>query len=236
MAWGAKPPTRVRLCAKAAGLLEATSSSHRLLWISTSPKRRRRQFVWAKRLRVHISGFATQEPGSNVVVESQVHRGTFFLACCRSIQSNARASNRRRVAHPRSPPRPDFVQPALVSELRSRFKHARCVRPWGAEAEDVDSAVAPPVAGAVSAAEAAEAAAAASMRALPTPSPVRSHPHALFPSVRDGSIRTRDPHAEAKARYPRHQLLGFHTQIAAGARRTLVENKLSPPPADLATP
>ena len=31
-------------------------------------------------------------------------------------QSNARASNRRRVAHPRSPPRPDFVQPALVSE------------------------------------------------------------------------------------------------------------------------
>ena len=51
-----------------------------------------------------------------VVVESQVHRGTFFLACCRSIQSNARASNRRRVAHPRSPPRPDFVQPALVSE------------------------------------------------------------------------------------------------------------------------
>ena len=171
-----------------------------------------------------------------VVVESQVHRGTFFLACCRSIQSNARASNRRRVAHPRSPPRPDFVQPALVSELRSRFKHARCVRPWGAEAEDVDSAVAPPVAGAVSAAEAAEAAAAASMRALPTPSPVRSHPHALFPSVRDGSIRTRDPHAEAKARYPRHQLLGFHTQIAAGARRTLVENKLSPAPADLATP
>ena len=100
----------------------------------------------------------------------------------------------------------------------------------------MDSAVAPPVAGAVSAAEAAEAAAAASMRALPTPSPVRSHPHALFPSVRDGSIRTRDPHAEAKARYPRHQLLGFHTQIAAGARRTLVENKLSPPPADLPTP
>ena len=100
----------------------------------------------------------------------------------------------------------------------------------------MDSAVAPPVAGAVSAAEAAEAAAAASMRALPTPSPVRSHPHALFPSVRDGSIRTRDPHAEAEARYPRHQLLGFHTQIAAGARRTLVENKFAPPPADLPTP
>ena len=94
----------------------------------------------------------------------------------------------------------------------------------------MDSAVAPPVAGAVSAAEAAEAAAAASMRALPTPSPVRSHPHALFPSVRDGSIRTRDPHAEAEARYPRHQLLGFHTQIAAGAPRTLVENKFAPPP------
>ena len=90
MAWGAKPPTRVRLCAKAAGLLEATSSSHRLLWISTSPKRRRRQFVWAKRLRVHISGFATQEPGSMSLLSLKSIVEPFFSPHWRPSRTRAR--------------------------------------------------------------------------------------------------------------------------------------------------